>query len=234
MWNQVLQSLHESMARVISRIAMLLPGILAFVLAVLFFLAVAWLLARLMRNVLAAAHFDERLSRGTNSIAEWSPNYTPTALITKVVFWGTVLVGFLVGLEAFGASSDQVISGRLLAYLPNIVGAAVILIMGNVIARFLSRSVLIGAVNMNLHYARLLSQGVKWLVLVLTAAMVLDHLSIGAAIVDLAFGILFGGIVLALALAVGLGSRDLVSRSLERETARSNVEPMPEERLRHF
>jgi Mechanosensitive ion channel, conserved TM helix len=234
MWNQVLQSLHESMARVISRIAMLLPGILAFVLAVLFFLAVAWLLARLMRNVLAAAHFDERLSRGTNSIAEWSPNYTPTALITKVVFWGTVLVGFLVGLEAFGASSDQVISGRLLAYLPNIVGAAVILIMGNVIARFLSRSVLIGAVNMNLHYARLLSQGVKWLVLVLTAAMVLDHLSIGAAIVDLAFGILFGGIVLALALAVGLGSRDLVSRSLERETSRSNVEPMPEERLRHF
>lgn len=234
MWNQVLQSLHESMARVISRIAMLLPGILAFVLAVLFFLAVAWLLARLMRNVLAAAHFDERLARGTNSIAEWSPNYTPTALITKVVFWGTVLVGFLVGLEAFGASSDQVISGRLLAYLPNIVGAAVILIMGNVIARFLSRSVLIGAVNMNLHYARLLSQGVKWLVLVLTAAMVLDHLSIGAAIVDLAFGILFGGIVLALALAVGLGSRDLVSRSLERETARSNVEPMPEERLRHF
>jgi hypothetical protein len=234
MWNQVLQSLHESMARVISRIAMLLPGILAFVLAVLFFLAIAWLLARLMRTVLAAAHFDERLSRGTNSIAEWSPNYTPTALITKVVFCGTVLVGFLVGLEAFGASSDAVISGKLLAYLPNIVGAAVILIMGNVIARFLSRSVLIGAVNMNLHYARLLSQGVKWLVLVLTAAMVLDHLAIGAAIVDLAFGILFGGIVLALALAVGLGSRDLVSRSLERETARSNVEPMPEERLRHF
>jgi hypothetical protein len=62
----------------------------------------------------------------------------------------------------------------------------------------LSRSVLIGAVNMNLHYARLLSQGVKWLVLVMTAAMVLDHLAIGGAIVELAFGIIFGGIVLTL------------------------------------
>jgi hypothetical protein len=103
-----------------------------------------------------------------------------------------------------------------------------------VVARFLSRSVLIGAVNMNLHYARLLSLGVKWLVLVLTVAMVLDHLSIGTSIVDLAFGILFGGIVLALALAVGLGSRDLVSRSLEREAARPVGEAMPEEQFRHF
>lgn len=234
MWNQVLQSLHESMARVISRTAMLLPGILAFMAAVLIFVGIAWVLARITRMLLTAGHIDERLARGTHAISEWAQTYSPTRLISRIVFWGTILLGFLIGLEAFGASSDNMISGRLLAYLPNIVGAVVILVLGNIIARFLSRSVLIGAVNMNLHYARLLGLGVKWLVLVLTAAMVLDHLSIGAAIVDLAFGILFGGIVLALALAVGLGSRDLVSRSLERETSRSNVEPMPEERLRHF
>jgi Mechanosensitive ion channel, conserved TM helix len=234
MWNQVLQALQDSMARVISRIAMLLPGILAFVVAVLIFVGIAWLLARLARSILRAIRFDERLERGTDTIADWSPTYTPTVLVSRVVFWGTVVVGFIVGLEAFGASSDVLVSSRLLAYLPNVVGAVVLLILGNVIARFLSRSVLIGAVNMNLHYARLLSLGVKWLVLVLTAAMVLDHLAIGAAIVDLAFGILFGGIVLALALAVGLGSRDLVSRSLERETSRPTAEPLPEEQLRHF
>ena len=51
---------------------------------------------------------------------------------------------------------------------------------------------------------------------------------------DLAFGILFGGIVLALALAVGLGSRDLVSRSLERETTRTEEDQPEEQRLRHF
>jgi hypothetical protein len=86
---------------------------------------------------------------------------------------------------------------------------------------------------MNLHYARILSLGVKWLVLVLTAAMVLEHLAIGGVIIVLAFGILFGGIVLALALAVGLGSRDLVSRSLEREVARSAPDPI-EEHVHHF
>ena len=77
---------------------------------------------------------------------------------------------------------------------------------------------------MNLQYARLLSAGVKWMVLVLTLAMVLDHLSIGGRIVYLAFAILFGGIVFALSLAVGLGSKDLISRSLEREASRSSEE----------
>jgi hypothetical protein len=153
MWTQVSQSLHESMARVISRIATLLPGILALIVAVLFFAAIAWLLAWLLRALLIAIHIDERLVRGTNTIAEWSPTYTPTTLITRIVFWCIVLVGFLVGLEAFGASSDNLLTARLLGYIPNVVGAVVLLILGNVIARFLSRSVLIGAVNMNLHYA---------------------------------------------------------------------------------
>jgi hypothetical protein len=234
MWTQVSQSLHESMARVISRLATLLPGFLAFIVAVLFFAVIAWLLARLVRALLGAIRIDERLARGTNAIAEWSPTYTPTTLITRIVFWLVVLMGLLIGLEAVGASSDNLLSTRLLGYIPNVLGAVVLLILGNVIARFLSRSVLIGAVNMNLHYARLLSLGTKWLVLVLTAAMVLDHLAIGGAVVDLAFGILFGGIVLALALAVGLGSRDLVSRSLEREAARPAPETVPEEQFRHF
>jgi hypothetical protein len=71
--------------------------------------------------------------------------------------------------------------------------------------------------------------------------MVLDHLEVGGNIVELAFGILFGGIVLTLALAVGLGSRDLVSRSLESHVERTgehapvphNV-PSTSEQIRHF
>ncbi len=140
--------------------------------------------------------------------------------MTRIVAWTVILLGLLVGVAAFDATLTSQLVVSLFGYLPNVIAAVLLLLAGNVCARFLARSVLIGAVNMKLQYARLLSVGVKWLVLVLTVAMVLDHLAIGGRIVDLAFGILFGGIVFALALAVGLGSRDLVSRSLERETAR--------------
>ena len=113
---------------------------------------------------------------------------------------------------------------RLFAYLPNVVAALLILIVGTVLARFLARGVLISAVNMQIQSARLLSLGVKWLVMVLTGAMALEHLGIGGDIVRLSFGILFGGIVLALALAVGLGSKDMVSRSWERQIDRAEEE----------
>jgi hypothetical protein len=73
--------------------------------------------------------------------------------------------------------------------------------------------------------------------------MVFDHLQIGGHVVELAFGILFGGIVLTLALAVGLGSRDLVSRSLESHAehpSKLSVAPPatpvtgPGDSIRHF
>lgn len=234
MWNQVLQSLQQSMERAFEKIAMLLPGVVAFIVAILIFLAIAWAAAWVTRRVLTAVRFDERMTRGANMIAEWTPAYTPTLLVTRIVFWLFLLIGLLIGISAFAAgASELAMSDVVFDYVPRIVGAVLVLLVGNILARFVSRSVLIAAVNMNLDYARLLSLGVKWLVLVLTWAMVLDHLELSRGIVDLAFGILFGGIVLALALAVGLGSRELVSRSLEREASKP-VEMPVSEKLRHF
>ncbi len=173
------------------------------------------------------------------------PASSPTLLATRIVLWGFVLLGVAIGISAFDASysTDSQYSIFLLPYVAHITGAILILLAGTLLARFLSRSVLIGAVNAQLQYARFLSLGVKWLVLTVTAAMALDHLHIGGTVVDLAFGIVFGGIVLTLALAIGLGSRDLVSRSIEstlgrtdppRPTAVPDPEDKPRPRLRHF
>ena len=112
-------------------------------------------------------------------------------------------------------------------------GAAVlILIVGSILSRFLARGVLISAVNMQIQSARLLSLGVKWLVIVLTVAMALDHLKIGGTVVQVSSAILFGGIVFALALAVGLGSKDMVRQSWERQTDKAEREA--EEQFHHF
>src|SRR6185369_9975414 len=162
---------------------------------------------------------------------------------TRVAFWGSVILGCLIGISAFDAAyaGNSQMSFFLVPYLTHSVGAVLLFIVGTLIARYLARTVLIEAVNARLHYARFLSIGVKWLVLVLTTAMVLDHLEIGGTVVDLAFGILFGGIVLTLALAIGIGSRDIVSRSLERNVDTEVLPgdptykpPITHETLRHF
>lgn len=242
MWQQVHSALSQSAHRVLFKLASFLPGLVALLVAVIVLALIGAAIAAVLRRILISAKFDERLAHNsTDALSDWSPSGSPTLLVTRIVFWACVVLGFIIGISAFDASSNgSQISTFLLPYLTHSVGAIVLLIIGNLIARFLERSVLIGAVNARLQYARFLSLGIKWLVLVLTAAMVLDHLEIGGAIVELAFGILFGGIVLTLALAVGLGSRDMVSRSLEKNvertdpTAATPESPTASEPLRHF
>ena len=234
-------ALHQSLYRVLSLLIAVLPGILAFFVALLIFTLIGMVLSALLRWGLTAAKFDERIARNRTDPG-WAPSTSPTALVGRAAFWGCLLLGLLIGVSAFDTSlaTATTLPISLLPYLTHAVGAIFLLIAGNLIARFLARSVLIGAVNAQLQYARFLSLGVKWLVLVLTAAMVLEHLEIGGVVIDLAFGILFGGIVLTLSLAVGLGSRELVSRSLESHVERSGergAEPPaagPDESIRHF
>jgi hypothetical protein len=246
MWQQVELALSQSAHRVLFQLASFLPGLLALLLAVLILAAIGAGLAALLRRFLVTIKFDERLAHNSiAAVSDWAPSHSPTVLVARTVFWGCVVLGGIIGVSAFDASysSTSQMSVFLLPYLTHSVGAIILLTLGNLIARFLARSVLIGAVNAKLQYARILSLGVKWLVLVLTAAMVLDHLEIGGTVVDLAFGILFGGIVLTLSLAVGIGSRDIVTRSLERTTDRiPTIDPIPgdpdykspTEPLRHF
>jgi hypothetical protein len=247
LWHQVGDSLSASMHRSFVKLASFLPGVLSLLIAVLIMTGVGALLSLALRRILIKINFDERLNRNSAaSISDFSPAHSPTLLVTRVVFWGCVLLGFIIGISALDASysNSSQMSIFLLPYVAHSVGALLLLAAGTILARFLSRSVLIGGVNAKLQYARFLSLGVKWLVLTLTGAMILDHLGIGGTIIELAFGILFGGIVLTLSLAVGLGSRDIVSRSLERSADRlptldpnspaPRPTPTPATNLRHF
>jgi hypothetical protein len=237
-------ALHQSLYRVLSLLIAVLPGILAFFVSLAVFTVIGMAISAVLRRALGWVRFDDRLTHYRGS-GDWTPTNSPTAIVARGSFWACVLLGLIIGVSAFDASYATAASLpiSLLPYLTHAVGAILLLIAGTLIARFLARSVLIGAVNAQLQYARFLSLGVKWLVLVLTAAMVLDHLEVGGVVVELAFGILFGGIVLTLSLAIGLGSRDLVSRSLEsrveRAAERNPDVPPPHtsvsgETLRHF
>ncbi len=247
LWQQIDIALSQSAHQVLVRLASFLPGVLALLLAVVVLAGLGALLSYVLRRVLTNLRFDERMNRNTAAtLSDFSPSRSPTLLLARTTFWACVLLGFVIGISAFDASypNSSQMSAFFLPYLTHSVGAILLLFAGNILARFLARSVLIGAVNAKLQYARFLSLGIKWLVLVLAAAMALDHLGVGGTIIALAFGILFGGIVLTLALAVGLGSRDIVTRSLERNAEfLPQADPMADatrasrpgtETLRHF
>src|SRR5262245_21931517 len=232
MWEKFQALLSQSSNRIITGVANFLPGLLALLLILFFTIALVVVFRFALRRFLRGIHFDEQIVRwGFPDLAEWSPSRSPSLLCIRIFSWTIFILGLLAAISALDAALPSMLVVRLFAYIPNVLAALIVLAVGIFAARFLARSVLISAVNMKLQSARLLSLGVKWLALVLAGAMALQHLGIGGNIVTLSFGILFGGIVLALALAVGLGSKDMVSRSWEQQ---SQTEKEVEEHFHHL
>lgn len=207
----------NAFGRLVELSSRLFPNLLV-ALAFLFVSALTGLvLSAALRRLLRRVEFDRRMHTWGLTPAEIRKDQpSPTQVAGKLGFLASLGVGVLAALSVFDPEGARSLSVRVIAYLPNVLVAGVLVLVGGMLGRFLERSVLIGAVNTGIKSARLLASGVRWLILVLASAMALDHLEVGGSIVTLAFGILFGGIVLALALAVGLGARGTIGRSLEK------------------
>ena len=229
MGEQFNRALSQAGTRIVDNIASFLPGALVFVGMLLVAFVVAFAIRSALRRGLKRLEFDRRLDRLGLSMSEWTPSGSASVLVASIAYWTVLSVGLLLGLTALDATLPTQFAVSVLQYVPHLVAAIMILVVGAVVARFLARAMLVGAVNMGVQHARLLSVGVKWLVLIVAAAMALDHIGIGRTALLLAFGIIFGGVVFAVALAVGLGARDVVSRTLERQLR----EPSAEDKLNH-
>jgi hypothetical protein len=222
MWTQVENILAEASRRSVESVAAFMPGMLALMMILLAAIVVAVIARIIVLRTLRSIDFDQRASQwGMGAFGDWSHTKGLSAFIARAVQWTILVIGLLTGLTALDAAMPAEFALSIFRYMPHLVAAAIVLIVGAVLAQFLSRAVLIGAVNMQLQSARVLSLFVRWMVLIVAASMALDQLGIGRQIVVLAFGLLFGGIIFAAALAIGLGAKDVVGRTLERQIERS-------------
>ncbi len=235
MWNRVGNVFEEALARLGAVLAADLPGIVAMLAVVLGAVVAAFFVRAMLRFALARVGFDRRAREwGMTTGRAIEPHHEPSWLVARGAFWVVVATGVALAFAVLGASTTSLLGLSLLQFLPRLVVGAVVLLAGIGAGRFLERSVLIGAVNQGIRQARLVAWGVKWVVLVLAAAMALQHVGIGGSLPTIAFSIVVGGIVLAGALAVGLGARESVSRALERREAEDGAETSDEERIHHL
>jgi hypothetical protein len=215
MWTDFERALRASWGRTVEAFASALPGVLVMLVVVALALLAALAVRAAVARALKGLDLDRRSDAGSVPRVETAPR-TVTSVVAAGSFWLILVIGVLIGLTAFDAPLPNRLAIGAFDYLPNVIGGVLIFAGGALAAQFLGRTVLIGAVNMQIGPARMLSIAVKWLVLLVATAMALEHLGIGRTVLFLAFGLLFGGVVLALALAIGLGARDVVRRALER------------------
>jgi hypothetical protein len=154
-------------------------------------------------------------------------------VVARSAQWVIMVLGLLLALTALDAAVPSRFALSIFEYAPNVLAAAIVLALGAMFAQFLGRAVLISAVNMQIQSARALSLTARWLVLIVAASMAIEQLRIGRQILVLAFGILFGGVVLAASLAIGLGARDAVGRAIDRELRKVAQPRDPVDRVEH-
>jgi hypothetical protein len=220
--NQALLGPLELLSR---QILTVLPNVLAMGVILLGGLFTAWAFGSIVERLLRMIGFDHLCDRlGMNAaLLRGGVKTDPSRLVGRGIYWTVIVLASIAALGALNLTPINQFAQSLLAYVPHLVTAAVIILAGYFLSNFVSQAVLIAAVNAGLPPARLIAACSRWGVQVLAGAMALEQLGIAQHIVVVGFGITWGGIVLAGAIAFGLGATDLAKGFLERRlVGRSN------------
>jgi mechanosensitive ion channel-like protein len=223
-----------ALAEMGDRLAGIVPGLLAMVILLLVGVIAGWLARRVVRGAARVVGLDRHMERwGVGPSLRRSAIFvTPVDLLATVAFWAVFVVFASLGIDALGVPGSPGAAAFLVSFIPPLFAAVLVLLVGILVASFLSQGLLIAAVNAGVPEARLLARAVHWGVLLFAVATALTGLGIGKEMVLVAFGITFGGLVFALALAFGLGGRSIAREILERRLHRES--PPPQERLTHL
>jgi len=210
----VTQPLRDVFQKLVAFLPNLLTGIIVFAIG----LVVAWLVKILVVRIVRLLKLEAAFTRSglTDALQRMAVKDTPDKLIGRMFFWLVTLLFFVLALSAMRVPVIDQLLERFLLYLPNVLVALIIMTLGYFLGNFLGRAALIASVNAGVRLSALLSKGVKTVILLFAFAMALEQLGIGRSTVIAAFTIVFGGAVLALALAFGLGGQDLARRLLEK------------------
>ena len=225
--NLILEPLQE----VFHAIKQFLPNLLAMLVILIIGLVVARVLRAILVRFLTVIKFDSWSDRmGMTTLMRKGDLWAkPSLALGSLLYWIMILVAVMMGLSALKIPAVDQLVEQVFLYLPRAFSSIVILLVGYVLAGFISRAVLIAAVNSGYHYAKLLAEAIRLLLTVLILAMVLVQLQVAPSIVLAAFSVIFGGIVLALSISFGVGGIDAAKRMIERETQKKSADDVKDD-----
>ena len=230
MWDRFVTELTQATQEIVRSIAQFLPRLMVMLIIVLCGWIVAYVLKSIIRSILRLAKFD-RLSQDAGASQFLSKAALPssTELLSRFVFWVAWIGFILIGISVLGIAGLQEHIGRFFGFLPRLFAAMFVLFFGLLAASFFSRAALLASVNANLRSPRLIASTVRTIIIVFSVSMGFEELGIGEETVLLAFGIVFGALMLGLALAFGIGGRDLARRYLEKRFVHERHEEKEDE-----
>jgi len=187
-------------------------------LLVIIILLIGWLFSKLISSLvsksLKAIKINELSSRIEldKLLSKGGINYALSDLVGVICYWLGLLVTFMVAVNSIGFTVAADLLNKVVLYIPNVIAALFILILGIFVSTLLKNIVQTAANNAGLSQGNLLSKIVEAIVILFSVFVALEQLQIGIHVTELTISIILGSVGLGLALAFGLGCRDIAGR----------------------
>jgi hypothetical protein len=191
------------------------------VLMVLILLIIGWLVSKYViksgvTKLLKIVKIDDLSHRIELDaiLAKGGINSGLSELLGNICYWLSLLITFVVALNAVGLTVAADLLQKIVLFVPNIIAAVFILIVGMFAAVVIRNIVRVAANNAGISQSNLLSNIAEVVIMIFTVAIALEQLQIGGRIIDLTVSIILGSFGLGFALAFGLGCKDIVGKSV--------------------
>jgi small-conductance mechanosensitive channel len=210
------QSLVTAMTALWTKVANFIPNLFGALVVVLLGFLVAKLLDALLSRLLAKLGLD-RLMAGTGLtklMGRVGIRVPISTLVGKIVYWFVLLIFFVSAAESLGLQRVSATLDVLALYLPKVFGAVLVLLVGVLLAQLVNGIVRGAAEGVGIEYAGGLGRVAQWLVIVISISVAISQLEIKTDLLNHVIVIALITVGLAVALAMGLGSREVAGQIL--------------------
>src|SRR5829696_1877365 len=212
------QTLLQPLQNALSTFLSYLPQLVGTIIILIIGYIVAKVLQALVGRVLQGIGFDGWMERGgiKQFFDRAETNQTPHSILGKLVFWFVFIIAITMAADALGIPQVSVVLAQLIAYIPNIIAAILILILAALLANFIS-GIVRGATGSDL-----LASIAQYAIIVYAVFAALTQLGVAVQLTANTFLIVLGAVALAAALAFGIGGREVARDILEKAYNRSD------------
>lgn len=230
MQEMIVSELSQALHDIARGFAHFLPRIIVMLILAALGWVIAYVVKVVLRSILRLVKFDKLSENaGAAQLLSKAALPSPTEVLSRFVFWIAWLGFILLGVSVLGILGLQEQVARFFLFLPRLFVAMFIMFVGLLAASFFSRAALLAAVNANMPSPRVLSLAVRSIIIVFVLSIVFEELGLAEQTMLVAFGIVFGALMLGLAIAFGMGGRDLARRFLEKKIVRGKKEENEDE-----
>jgi hypothetical protein len=212
-WREALSSSFDQFGVTLGHI---LPALLGALLILLIGWGVSKLVQSVARRALRRFGLDRTAARLrlTESLRRANVESEPSEIVARLLFWILMLTFVLAAAETIGLRAVTTTIGRLILYLPNLVGAAFIVVVGLLVARLAQRLVASGSEMAGFGRADRLSAVVRGIVLLVTGVVAVEQLGLKTDMLVTVITVLVATLGLTMGLAFALGARNVVTHIL--------------------